>query len=84
MNLETLNPKPHTHMFLCDVPTIQGPFLKQFFKNCGWNVNDDQSIQNMVFWMNFIHEQAMLNEFWIVLWMKNGTFVNELHLGMTS
>jgi len=35
MNLETLNPKLHTHMFLCDVPTIQGTFVKQFFKNCG-------------------------------------------------
>jgi hypothetical protein len=66
MNLESYsqNIQLHTHMFLCDVPTtIQGTLLNNFFKNCGWHVNDDQSNTNMVFWMNFIHDQAMLNEF---------------------
>jgi hypothetical protein len=51
--------------FLSDVPiTIQGTLLNIFLKIVDEMWNDDQSITNMdVFWMNFIHEQAMLNEF---------------------
>jgi len=45
-------------------PLFKGLLLNNFFKIVDENVNDDQSIEKLVFWINFIHEQAMLNEFW--------------------